>query len=373
MEPRRLADGSTAYYYCPPKKALRAGIVISEALGKDPIKAATRAEHLNQRIDDWRNGLEVRATGNRGTIDWLIGEYEKSDRYLRLGKATRADYHNRLRIFANLTTKGGKRLGSIMADQFKARHADQLYLRLQEIGGDGIPTKLSGANGIIRVVRRIFYLAIRWEVPGVSVNPFAKMELVSAPSREVVIPPEHLDVFCAQAIALGRRSMALAATLQYEMTQRPIDVRLLPWARYKASEVQVRQTKTKKLVWVPLLPDLAHLKAMLDETPQVSTQIVINEKTGKPYTGPEYSHAFREIADSAGLPPEYQAADFRRSGMDEGGDAGATEDELRSLSGHASREVVSVYVKPNRTKAASVLRKRRQYRAQRRKHLESGS
>jgi hypothetical protein len=48
--------------------------------------------------------------------------------------------------------------------------------------------------------------------------------------------------------------------------------------------------------------------------------------------------------------------------MDETGDAGATDDELRSLSGHESRNILHVYVKPNRTKAANALAKRRVHR-----------
>jgi len=62
------------------------------------------------------------------------------------------------------------------------------------------------------------------------------------------------------------------------------------------------------------------------------------------------------------LPAEYEARDMRRAGMDETGDAGATDNELRSLSGHKSRNVVHVYVKPNRKKAANALAKRRAYR-----------
>jgi hypothetical protein len=57
---------------------------------------------------------------------------------------------------------------------------------------------------------------------------------------------------------------------------------------------------------------------------------------------------------------------MRRAGMDETGDAGATDDELRSLSGHKDRNVVHVYVKPNRRKAANALAKRRAHRIKKR-------
>jgi len=156
--------------------------------------------------------------------------------------------------------------------------------------------------------------------------------------------------------------MALWARLSYELCQRAGDARALPWSRYNGQEVQVKQGKTSILVWAPLLPDLPELMVMLDETPRVSTIIVIDQKTKRPYTLYNLSKAFNEIRYAAGLPSEYQARDMRRAGMDETGDAGASDDELRSLSGHKDRNVVHVYVKPNRRKAADALAKRRAYR-----------
>lgn len=372
LEARRLADGSTAYYYCPPRKATSAGIVAPEALGKAPAEAATRAEYLNNRVDDWRAGRDVAPHDKAvGSIDWLIKEYEASEKFKKLSRSTQIDYSARLKVFANLVSSDGRRLGTFMARNIKPRHADKFYLKLQEPDEDGNPTKLQGANGIVRVVRRMFSLAVRWEAT--ESNPFAKMGLTKGVEREIVVPPEHVDIFCRQAEAMGRRSMSVLIRLTYEFCQRLVDMRLFPWNRYSGHEVQVRQSKTRRLVWVPLLPDLADIKRILDETPRISTVVIINEETGKPYTKYEVSRVFNEIRDAAGLPKEYRAGDMRRSGLDEAGDAGATDDELRSLSGHASREVVAHYVKPNRTKAASAVRKRQQHRRNGQKHLDSGS
>jgi integrase len=213
----------------------------------------------------------------------------------------------------------------------------------------------------MRSARRVFSLGVRWG--DVDVNPFAKMELSAAPARETVIPREHVDLFCETAITIGRRSMAVWARLSFELCQRAGDARLLPWTRYNGREVQVKQSKRGALVWAPLLPDLPELKALVDETPRLSPVIVVDERTGRPYTLYNLSKAFNEIRDAAHLPVEYQARDMRRAGMDETGDAGATDDELRSLSGHKDRNTVSVYVKPNRRKAANALAKRRAYRA----------
>ena len=58
LERRKLADGSIAYYYCPPESAQRAGVALPAPLGKEPIAAAAKAEEQNRRIDDWRAGRE---------------------------------------------------------------------------------------------------------------------------------------------------------------------------------------------------------------------------------------------------------------------------------------------------------------------------
>ena len=79
LETRTLADGSTAYYYHSPKPAQRAGIALSEALGKDPVAAAAKTEEQNKRIDDWRAGKDD-GTGQRsaeGSIARLIEKFEE--------------------------------------------------------------------------------------------------------------------------------------------------------------------------------------------------------------------------------------------------------------------------------------------------------
>ena len=366
LETRRLADGSTAYYYHPPKPAQKAGIALSEALGKDPVAAAARAGEQNNRIDDWRAGKDE-GGGQRpveGSIAWLIEKFEASHQYKRKKPATRAFYSGALKALREYKLKSIT-VGEVQARKLSPAHVDSLYLELQKIDPEtDEPTQLPWANAIMRSARRIFNLGTRWGY--VTANPFAHMELSEAPARETVIPRDHVDLFCATAIAIGRRSMALWARLSYELCQRAGDARTLRWSRYNGQKVQVKQGKTSALVWAPLLPDLPELKAMLDETPRVSTIIVIDEKAKRPYTLYNLSKAFNEIRDAAGLPTEYQARDMRRAGMDETGDAGASDDELRSLSGHKDRNVVHVYVKPNRRKAADALAKRRAYRSEKR-------
>jgi hypothetical protein len=230
-----------------------------------------------------------------GSIAWLIEKFEASHQYKRKKPATRAFYTGALKALRGYKLKSIT-VGEVQARKLTPAHVDSLYLELQKIDPEtDQPTQLPWANAIMRSGRRMFNLGIRWGY--VTTNPFAHMELSEAPARETVIPREHIDLFCATAIAIGRRSMALWARLSYELCQRAGDARMLPWSRYNGQEVQVKQGKTSTLVWAPLLPDLQELKVMLDETARVSTIIVIDEKTKRPYTT-----TCREPSTRSGLP-----------------------------------------------------------------------
>ena len=69
-------------------------------------------------------------------------------------------------------------------------------------------------------------------------------------------------------------------------------------------------------------------------------------------------HEFARIRALAELPAELQFRDLRRTAATELGTAGATDDEIRAVTGHRSRNVVAVYVRPDDRMAKAVQRKR---------------
>jgi hypothetical protein len=291
----------------------------------------------------------------------MIERFEASRQFKSKRPATQKFYSGALKALREFPLETTT-LGEIPAKKLTRKHVDLIYLRLQKIDPTtDEPTQLPWANAIMRSARRMYALAVRWG--DVADNPFSAMGMIGTPSRETVIPREHVDVFCAVAGRLGRRSLALWARLSYELCQRAGDARTLAWSRYNGHEVQVKQSKTGAMVWAPLLPALPELKAMLDATERVSPVIVIDERTRKPFTIFNLSKAFNAIRDAAGLPAEYQARDMRRAGLTEAGDAEATEDELLSLSGHRNRNSLDPYSRHTRKKAANALAKRRIHRS----------
>ena len=77
---------------------------------------------------------------------------------------------------------------------------------------------------------------------------------------------------------------------------RASDVRKLPWTRYNGEQVQIRSSKTGKLVWIPATREL---KAYLDDLPRTGALVMLTP-TGKAYAKRYFNEHWREDADKVG-------------------------------------------------------------------------
>ena len=64
--------------------------------------------------------------------------------------------------------------------------------------------------------------------------------------------------------------------------------------------------------------------------------IIVSETTGLPYKADHFRHEFARIRELSGIPTTLQFRDLRRTAATEMGEAGATDDELRAMTGHMS-------------------------------------
>ena len=132
-------------------------------------------------------------------------------------------------------------------------------------------------------------------------------------------------------------------------------MRKLRWSDLQDGVFRFIQEKTGIEVEIPASERLLDRLAGLDT--QTDT-IVVCEATQRPYDRRLYGKWFARIRDAAGLPSSLQLRDLRRTGATEMAEAGCTEDELRSVTGHQSRDVLSIYVRPTVKLAASGISKR---------------
>ncbi len=207
-------------------------------------------------------------------------------------------------------------------------------------------------------------------------NPFASMGLEGTGGHTRAATREEVERFVKTADDLGYTSMGTAALLAFELCQREGDVMgTISWQDYRPRcEIIVRQHKTGQLVSVPLAdqhgPLYPELEARLSAMPRRGPLIVMRDPPDRrkraylPYKEGHFRHLFRIIANAAGLPKDLRFMGFRHGGLTELGDAQATDQEMMALSGHRTRQILTVYSKRSTEQARNAARKRRALRGE---------
>jgi integrase len=139
--------------------------------------------------------------------------------------------------------------------------------------------------------------------------------------------------------------MALAVRLAYETTQRQADVLRMAWTALDGDVIRIRQSKTGRLVAVPISPALV---AQIAAAPRTGVTMVISERPSRPYKVFNFGHLFASIRKDAGLPETLWFRDLRRTGLTEAGNGGASVTELQALGGHKTIQQLGAYVVPGR-------------------------
>jgi integrase len=212
---------------------------------------------------------------------------------------------------------------------------------------------------------------------GVALDEGLVTKLPGAEGREQVWPDEAIEAFCATAVAMGRRSMALAVRMGADFGQREGDILRMHRGQRKEDVMRIRPQKTRRrtnrVIEVPILPELAQ---MLDETPKDATVYVISEETGGPYKPDNFRHLFAEIRAQAGIDQIAREhgieggllyMDLRRTAIVHLGRAGSSVPEIAAVTGHSisrSAAILEVYLPRDSTMAAAAIAKLDAWRKQ---------
>jgi len=334
----RLINGA---YYWQPTPAVKALGFRAEALGRDPITAAQRAQALNRSVDQSRReGADRQAGPIPDSMADLIRRYRAHARFQRLAPRTKRDYEQSMALIE-------RNSGSEMVAKVTRQDVAEVYEQLQSKG-------LTTANRHMRVLAVLLKHA--WNIGMRSDNPAAEMGLVAPPSRKQVWAPRQVERLCVTAELVGLPSIALAARLALDTGQRPADVLRLTWSAWDGAAFTLTQAKTGTVVRVPVSSELRQMLNASNRGDRV--QIVISEATGRAYKQFHFAHVFADVRRAARLPDDLQFRDFRRTAATDLGGAGATDDEIRAVTGHKSRSVVAIYVRPDDRMAAAGQAKR---------------
>jgi integrase len=92
---------------------------------------------------------------------------------------------------------------------------------------------------------------------------------------------------------------------------------------------------------IPIQPEL---RRIIDATPSGGLTFLISE-LDRPFSADGFGNRFRKWCDEAGLPPESSAHGLRKTAASRFAEAGATELEIRAITGHQTSREGSRYTK----------------------------
>ena len=246
--------------------------------------------------------------------------------------------------------------GDMLSRNITVTQAEELVAQIKK------NTSPHAANAACSILRKTWNVGDR--LGYVKTCPFKNMGLRATADRTFVWTEEQVFNFINTADQMGMRSIGTLALLCYDLCQRPGDMRQLTWANLgpdpenQAEQlISFEQEKTKTWVEIPPSP---RLKERL-ENAQASSNwhdcILYNENTGQPYIR-QHMHKVSDIRSAAKLPKHLQLRDLRRSGATAMAEAGCTNSELRSVTGHKTMDVLAIYVRKTPKLAGAAINKR---------------
>jgi hypothetical protein len=169
-----------------------------------------------------------------------------------------------------------------------------------------------------------------------------------------------LEELQQQFMKAARPAMATAMVLVRNTAMRASDVRKFAWTRYDGQRVQIRSSKTGKMLWIPATREL---KAHLDTLPR-SGALVMLTPTGKAYTKRYFNDHWREDADAANA-GDLNFHDNRGTAATLLAEAGATAPEIAEAltwTVDKAQRVMDTYLARRGVLAANAIAKLEDYR-----------
>lgn len=257
----------------------------------------------------------------------LIKSYRANPRYRNLKPRTGKDYDKYLDFFQE-----------IMGDRNPVHLKRKDVIRLR----DANAAKAYFANYSLRVLRVLMEhcVDLGWR----ETNPVRGVsELKTTKSEREPWPSDLLTLYRAEC-PLGTRER-LVMELCVGTGQRIGDVLEMRWSDIQDGGFVVRQNKTGKELWVPVLPEL---QAALDAASRHSVFILTNERGINRWSYRGASQAVRKVREAIGA-LDYDIHSWRYNAACELVEAGCSDDLVASVTGQSPAMVLH-YTKKVRQK-----------------------
>jgi integrase len=328
----------------------------------DMAAIAHRCRVLQAEMLEWSKlGTAPPKAPTEETVGLLIDRYQSEpfSSYHGVKWNTRREYD---RDCAKIRKAVGKRLLSALT--FADIH--RWYEMARRPTEPGKPEQIRAAHGMMTMLRMLFKFGTIAEIAHckrlLSIMTEAQFEVPKP--RTATLSLDQVNSVIAKAHELGAHSIALGQALQYEGMFRQSDVtgqwqpdgtdggiRLngrrwtdgLTWSALNPDGIiSYETTKTGQRVEV----DTALYPLLQAEIARVPSErrigpMIVDERSGLPYSEKEYGKRWRRIATTAGIPKTVWNRDSRASGITEGRDAGAAIADVSKQAAHSDISVTA--------------------------------
>ena len=283
-----------------------------------------------------------------GTVASLVRYYRGSEEFYNLSENSKKSYIIHIQRALDLVLPGyNMKFGDLEISRVNRDHVRDIINICRE------NVSQHRALHTIKVLRVVWSVGVRGNK--VLNNPFRDPKIKSIPPRTVLWTEEQINLFVQTADDMGLYSLGSLVLLCYQLCQRPGDIRQLKWDNIKGNIASFTQEKTGTDVDVPIFP--AYLERIKEHRHSDADIILICETNNLPYDRYWYAKLARKVRQKAKLPKDLRIQDLRRTGATRLASSSATEDEIMSVTGHKSREIVSTYVKHSQDMAKNAMLK----------------
>jgi integrase len=225
-------------------------------------------------------------------------------------------------------------------ERFRAEHGDKPMAELPPKFITLTLNKLrpSVARNWFKAIRHLMQYAVAADL--CKVDPTQGLKLPKIKTSGIYTWNETDIATYESAWPIGTKAR-LAFVLLLYTAQRRSDVIRIGRQHIRNGVLQVRQAKTGTVLDIPVHQQL---QAIIDATPGEHLTF-LTTKTGKPYSGNDFSEQFRTWCDVAELPKECSGHGLRKAACRRLAEAGCSASEIAAISGHATLSEVQRYTK----------------------------
>lgn len=341
------AKGKTYYYY------RREGV--RQRIKGVPGDAQFLAEYT--RLHNAAETAEIKAKERPsivpGSLAALIIAYRSSPEYSGTAPATKVDYHKAL---DPLASEYGHLSVSDMPRKFVFWLRDHYATKPAAKEGDAPIKTPRRANRMITVLSILLSWAVNrdWRPD----NPALRVPKLKTDGGYRAWTDAEIDQMLTAATTTD--DVRAAVILALATGQRGQDLIKMTWADYDGEGIYITQGKTKARVWVPL-----HNRArqMLDTMPRTLAPTILTRTDGQSWKIDHFRHEMGDQIRAAGL-VGLVTHGLRTTAAKWLAEAGCSEREIMSITGHTSSAMVSRYVREasQKTRARSAADKMARYR-----------